>query len=317
MTTLHQLRCFLATYSSGSLTAAAAELGYAQPSVSEQVRLLEKSLNTQLFQRVGRGVVPTEAGHQLRPYAEVALAAVSDARLAVASVRELVTGTIRFGVFGTARIYLGADVVMDVLKEHPQVRVELIGQNSTAVQEDLRRGRMEAAVISVPAVGAGLTIHPVFRDQLVYVSVDPARCRRPVDGAHLARASLVLSEASWGNEDSIRNQLARAAQSAGGTLQTRVEVEDIETALEIAASGAVDTITALGVLHRLGDRLPLQLGWVPLRPRLYDTFAIAHREGAVLSPATRLMVDLVTTHMMGLSTAVDRIDKHRMPGGPA
>ena len=65
MITLHQLRCFLATYSLGSLTAAAAELGYAQPSVSEQVRLLEKSLNTQLFQRVGRGVVPTEAALDL------------------------------------------------------------------------------------------------------------------------------------------------------------------------------------------------------------------------------------------------------------
>jgi len=296
------------------LTAAAAELGYAQPSVSEQVRLLEKSLNTQLFQRVGRGVVPTEAGHQLRPYAESALAAVNDARSAVASVRELVSGTIRFGVFGTARIYLGAHIVMDVLKEHPQVRVELIGQNSTAVQEDLRRGRMEAAVISVPAVGTGLTILPLFRDQLVYVSVDPSRCRRPLDGAHLARAPLVLSEASWGNQDSIRSQLARVVQTAGGTLQTRVEVEDIETALEIAASGAADTIADLGVLHRLGDRMPPQLGWVPLRPRLYDTFAIAHREGAVLSPATRLMVDLVTTRLMAIATAVERIDKHRIPG---
>jgi DNA-binding MarR family transcriptional regulator len=41
---LHQLTCFLATYEHGSLTAAAEELGYAQPSVSEQIRALEKSL---------------------------------------------------------------------------------------------------------------------------------------------------------------------------------------------------------------------------------------------------------------------------------
>ena len=44
MLSLHQLRCFLATYEHGSLTAAAEELGYAQPSVSEQIRALEKSL---------------------------------------------------------------------------------------------------------------------------------------------------------------------------------------------------------------------------------------------------------------------------------
>ena len=58
MLSLHQLRCFLATYEQGSLTAAADQLGYAQPSVSEQIRTLERSLGADLFVRVGRGVVP-------------------------------------------------------------------------------------------------------------------------------------------------------------------------------------------------------------------------------------------------------------------
>ena len=43
MFSLHQLRCFIATYEHGSLTAAAEELGYAQPSVSEQIRSLEST----------------------------------------------------------------------------------------------------------------------------------------------------------------------------------------------------------------------------------------------------------------------------------
>ena len=59
MLSLHQLRCFLTVYELGSLTAAAEELGYAQPSISEQIRTLEKSIGLQLFRRVGRGVVPT------------------------------------------------------------------------------------------------------------------------------------------------------------------------------------------------------------------------------------------------------------------
>ena len=53
MLSLHQLTVFLSVYEHGSLTRAAAELGYAQPSVSEQVRALEKSLGVQLFRRVG------------------------------------------------------------------------------------------------------------------------------------------------------------------------------------------------------------------------------------------------------------------------
>ena len=130
MTTLHQLRCFLMAYEQGSLTAAAAELGHAQPSVSEQVRVLERSLGARLFERVGRGLVPTEAAHELVPHARQALAAVEAGRGAVRSVSELETGTVRFGVFGTARIYLATQVVLSLLQKHPGVRVELIGQNS-------------------------------------------------------------------------------------------------------------------------------------------------------------------------------------------
>ena len=53
MLSLHQLRCFLATYELGSLTAAADQLGYSQPSVSEQIRNLERSVGGTLFTRVG------------------------------------------------------------------------------------------------------------------------------------------------------------------------------------------------------------------------------------------------------------------------
>lgn len=297
MTSLHQLRCYLATLDGGSFTAAAAELGLAQPSISEQVRLLEQSLGASLFQRVGRGLMPTEAARALRPHAERALAAVQEAAAAVASVRDVISGTIRFGVFGTARIYLSSDLVIDVLRSHPGVRVELIGQNSMEVLDELRHGRLEAAVIALPIADEGLQIRPLIADEVVYVSADPDRVRHPVTAAELAKAPLVLSEASWGNEDSTRLQLARAVQSVGGTLSPRIEVEDIETALEIAAAGYADALAPRGVLHRLGTRLSPQLRWVSLRPRLYDEFAIVHRRGADLSPATEAIVALTVSRM--------------------
>src|SRR3954453_23623037 len=181
MLSLHQLRCFLTTNELGSLTAAAEELGYAQPSISEQIRGLERTLGVQLFRRAGRGVVPTTVADELRPHAERALAAADDARKAVQSVKQLETGTIRFGMFGAARLYFGAQLVADVLERYPGVRVELIGQNSTEVHEELRRGRLEAAMLAVSTIASeGLTITPVAREELVYVSADPANLTGPV-----------------------------------------------------------------------------------------------------------------------------------------
>jgi DNA-binding transcriptional LysR family regulator len=298
---LHQLRCFLATYELGSLTAAAEELGYAQPSVSEQIRTLEKSLGTTLFRRVGRGVVPTTVADALRPHAERTIASAEEARRAVQSVVSLETGTIRFGMFGTARLYAGAGLVADVLARHPGVRVELIGQNSTDVQEDLRRGRIEAAMIAVPAVSEGMQVTPVARDELVYISTDPEKLASPVTAHRLSQASLVMSETTWRADDSTRIVLRQLLHETGRNPQTRIEVEDVETAVELVGMGLADSVVPRGAAEQLLPRLAPEAGWVSLRPRQFDTLAIVHRAGATLSPAARLMIELATARIQAIA----------------
>lgn len=296
--TLHQLRCFLAALEHGSFTAAADDLGIAQPSLSEQVRLLERGLGTPLFHRLGRGVAATEAAATLRPYALAALAAVDEADRAVAAVAGATAGTVRFGLFGAAHLYIAADLVTDALAVHPGLRITLIGQNSRDVVADIHRGRLEAGLVALPVEDdERLTIRPVARDEIVYLSTDPARTKHPVTPARLADATLVLSEATWGERDYTRQQLTRAAQTARRTLRPHIEVENVETALEIAARGHADTIAARGVLHRLTPRLPHRLHAAPIRPRLYDHFAIVHRHTTRLTEPTRTLIDLATTHL--------------------
>ena len=295
MLSLHQLRCFLATYEHGSLTGAAEELGYAQPSVSEQVRLLERSVGSSLFRRVGRGVVPTTVAETLRPHAERTLAAADEAMRVARSATALETGTIRFGMFGTARLYASAGLVADVLARHPGVRVELVGQNSSDVLEDLRRGRLEAAMIAVPQISSeGMEVTPVARDELVYVSTHPDRLESPVTAARLARAELVMPETTWRAVDSTRIVLRRMLHEAGRNPQTRIEVEDVETAVELVGLGLADTVIPKGAATQLLPRLAPDAGYVSLRPRQYDSLAIVHRTGASLSPAAQLMIEVAT-----------------------
>jgi DNA-binding transcriptional LysR family regulator len=304
MLSLHQLRCFTTAYEHRSFTAAATELGYAQPSLSEQIRLLERSVGAQLFTRAGRGVLPTEAGHALLPHAQRTLAAAAQAGAAVASVAALETGTVRFGIFGTARLYMGATLISDLLERHPGLRVELIGQNSSEVLEELRRGRLEAAMISLPVADDSMAVRPVAREELVYVSAHPERLQSPVTARTLAAAALVLPEATWRTSDASRVALARFTQEAGHALQTRIEVEDVETALELVQRGLVDSVVQRGVLDELGTRLAPDVGCVPLRPRLYDTIAVVHRKDAVLSPGARLVIDLAVARIQAVTEPV-------------
>ncbi len=302
---LHQLTCFLATYEHGSLTAAAEELGYAQPSVSEQIRALEKTLGVQLFRRVGRGVVPTTVADTLRPYAERVLASVDEARQAVQSVKSLETGTIRFGMFGIARLYAGSGLIADVLARYPGVRVELVGQNSTEVAEDLRRGRLEAAMLAVSSVSSeGMTVTPVAREELVYISADPDRLTAPMTAHRLSQATLVMSETTYRDVDSTRATLRQLLHETGRNPQTRIEVEDLETAVELVGMGLADSVIPKGAAEQLLPRLAPQAGWVSLRPRQWDTFAVVHRTGAVLSPAATLMIELATRRIQQIAEPI-------------
>lgn len=305
MLSLHQLRCFLAAYEFGSLTAAAEELGYAQPSISEQIRTLERSLGVTLFTRVGRGVVPTTAGEQLREHAERTLAAAEDARRAVQQVTAIETGTVRFGMFGIARLYAGAQLIADMLERYPGVRVELVGQNSAEVQEDLRRGRMEAAMIVVANVRSeGMQVTPVARDELVYISADPERLEHPVTPKRLADAELVMSETTFRADDSVRINLRRMLHETGRNPQTRIEVEDLEMAVELVGMGLADSVIPRGAAEVLLPRFAPNSGMVSLRPRTYETFAVVHRAGASLSPATREMIRLATRRIQTIAEPV-------------
>lgn len=299
--TLQQLEYFLAAFASGSFSAAAAELHMAQPSLSEQVRRLEAELGVALFQRVGRGVRPTEAGRALRPHAERTLAAAQEARESVVAVRELRGGIATFGTWGTARYYPGTDIVADFRKRYPSVRVRLVGQNSSEVVEAVRHGDLEAGMIALPIDDRGLDVQPIMRDEIVYASADPARLRDVMTIEGLARAPLILSEASWGSADPTRRQLAELAQRVGLAIEPEIDVEDVEAAIELTARGLGDTIIARGMILSLGRRMPRRLGWTPFDEPIYDTFAFIARRGAPLSPATREFLRLARERLGSLA----------------
>ena len=86
-----------------------------------------------------------------------------------------------------------------------------------------------------------LDVRPIVRDEVLYVSADPARTRRPATIEQLASAPLVFYDAESADDDPIRRQLADRAQALGVQLRPRVEVELIDIALRLVAAGVGDT----------------------------------------------------------------------------
>jgi DNA-binding transcriptional LysR family regulator len=303
--TLHQLTCFLAAVEHGSFSAAAEELHMAQPSLSEQVRRLEAELGVELFARVGRGLVLTDPGHTFRPHAERVVSAAEEAREAMLEVREVRGGSVSLGMFGNAPFYLLTELVERFRERHPGVRVRIVGQNSSEVADAVRAGEVEAAVLALPIDDTGLDVRPLMRDEILFVSADPERTRRPVTIERLAEAPLVVYDARYGWEDPTRRQLMDRAQRAGVALEPAIEIEDTDAAVQIAARGLADTFVASAVVH--GSRFPAdRLHTASFDPPLHDTFAIVTRRGGSLSPATRELLEIGEARMAAFEERLRR-----------
>jgi DNA-binding transcriptional LysR family regulator len=301
---MQQIRCFCAALELGSFTAAAEALRVSQPAVAEQIRKLEQALGSDLFVRAGRGVVPTDAGRAFAEHATRSLRAVEDAAESVGQLTALRSGTVAVGIFGEPSAWRMDDFVTAFLRRHPDMSVRLVGRNSSAIVERVRRGELEAGVVVLPIDDDKLDVRPLVRDEVLYVSASPERTQRAATIEQLAATPLVFYDAESGDKDPIRRQLAERAQALGVHLQPKVEVELKDIALRLVATGIGDTYLPSAYTH--APYYPQGLRTAPFRPALYDTFAAITRAGARLSPGVRELLTNLETHMRAIADEFDR-----------
>jgi len=295
--TIVQLRAFLAALELGSFTAAAAELDITQASVSELIARLERELDASLFIRGGRRLAPTEAAVALRTHAEQAVGAIDNGVETVRAIRSLEGGTCTFGVLRNAAYYDLSDLVQTFHRQHPGVRVRLVGLNSALVAESIASGEIEAGLLVLPIEERGLEITPLFRDEVLFASATRPREAGPVTIAEVAAAKLVLYDAYAGWADPTRRQLRERARLEGLSIDPAIEVEHVETALSVVASGAADTIVSRTIAQAPG--FPAEVRLTAFQEPFHDTIALVRREGAVLSPATQRLADLAAETLRG------------------
>lgn len=295
--TLTQLRAFLETARHGSFTAAAGALHISQASVSELIRRLEDEHSVQLFIRGRRRLVLTAAGQELSSYAETAVSAADNAVRALQSVHALAGGVATFGVLRNADYYLLSGLVQRFSERHPGVRVRLVGLNSVDVAAAVAEGELEAGIVVLPVDADELQVTPWTSDEVMYVSADRSRTARPVTIDALASRRLVLYDAHAGWRDPTRRQLADRANLAAVRIDPWIEVEHVETALNLVSRGIGDTIASRAVLR--GQSEALALHCVALDPPLFDTIAFVRRASVPLSPATREIARLAQAMLSG------------------
>ncbi|TAM68491.1 MAG: LysR family transcriptional regulator [Microbacteriaceae bacterium] len=298
--TLNQLKAFLAAYETGTFTAAAEQLGVRQASVSELVARLEKEIGLELFTRGTRRLTPTAAAIEFRAHALDAVSAVESGVASLRSLTSLEGGVSTFGVLRNAGYYDLADLAQNFHLRYPKVRVRMVGLNSAFVADSVASGEIECGLVALPVTNEGLTVKPLFKDEVLYMSTTRDPRRGPVAIEDLGKASLVLYDAHAGWRDPTRRQVLDRARAAGVQVVPDIEVEHVETAIGLVSAGAGGSIVSKSIAQKPG--FPAAIQTYPFAEPLYDTLALIQREGARLSPATRKFAELAEEMLMSRST---------------
>ena len=144
---VNRLRVLEAVARCGSVTAAAANLHYSQPTVSHHLARLEAETGAKLLQKVGRGVRLTEAGRLLADRAAEIIGRIDAADAELSAHVGLTAGRVRLAGFSSAIGSLVPKAIDLLSKEHPGLQVSLVDTHPPEALEMLRAGTIDVAVV--------------------------------------------------------------------------------------------------------------------------------------------------------------------------
>lgn len=139
----NQLKAFLETAETGSLSAAARKLGLSQPTLSRQVAAVERQLGATLFDRVGKSMVLTDTGLALLEHARLMGAAAADLTLAATGQSQAVDGVVTVSATEAAAALLLPAVLLRLRQQAPGIVIDLVASDALS---DLRRREADIAV---------------------------------------------------------------------------------------------------------------------------------------------------------------------------
>ena len=267
----------------GSIKAAAEAMSITPSAVSQQLAILEREAGVELLEKSGRRVRLTEAAALLVRHADTITGAIAAAEADLASLQQLVTGTLRVAAFPTAARAVMPPVMTALSRRHPALRVTLRDLEAAESLTALQMDEIDLAIVDEydepeRVSNGGLEFCEFMRDPL-YLALPP----NPSDSPSRPAGPVPLSDfrdAFWimDTEDSHLGQVTlRACRSSGFEPHVRSNCKDFSVIIALVEAG-----TGVGMLPGLAIYAR------PVRASVHPTDpALARRIASVIRPERR------------------------------
>ena len=287
---IRQLRYFIVVSDLKSLTAAGEYLNISQPALGQQVRNLENSLGTRLFDRHSRGVQLTEAGRTLRNHAVEILASVGRAEDDVRRFSQSAFGTVRIGVTPSLGRVLVPQILEVFSERYPETRLQFTQGYIDALVREIEAGNLDIATISSLRDSTRLETVPLLVESINLVGVPElvAGLSDPVSLETLVDIPMVIDNRS----EHYRMAVDGGLKKKGLEIKDVVEIQAINIRRELVTQGKRCSIAPAALFA--SER---EAGYVISRkidfPELTRTLHLATPRVETMTPAQAAVRNLI------------------------
>ncbi len=228
-----QLRAFVAVAEQRSFSAGARVLGTVQSNVSAHVARLEKQLGVLLIDRSTNEL--TDEGRVVLERARRIEGEFEALDADVASLRDVVSGSVRLGAIGTTARWLVAPLLDSVTAQYPEIRVIVLDATTTSLVPNLASGAVDLAIVNLPVDETDLLVEPLFDEDRILIVPDghPLADHDSVTLSELSRHELLLEARGT----AFRDVLDQAATAEGVVLRPKAELDGMRLLASLVFAG--------------------------------------------------------------------------------
>ncbi|MDH5297961.1 MAG: selenium metabolism-associated LysR family transcriptional regulator [Desulfobulbaceae bacterium] len=292
---LHRLEVFCKVVELKSFTKAAEAVFLSQPTVSEHIRTLEEMTGQRLIDRLGREIMPTQAGDILYRYARKILQLRDEAMQAMEQYGGNLAGQLLLGAGTIPGTYILPTFIGSFKKLYPAIQITLKIASSRLVAEMVLEGEVELGTVGARWNDANLEWQEIFEDELV-LAVSPRHpwaTRAAVALSELADEPFILRERTSGTRKVMTQLLAEQGFDTG-KLQVVAEMGSTE-----AVRQSIKAEIGVSILSRQAVAQDLACGTVAVVPvegvAFHRPFYLIRRKNRQPSPISSTFV----SHLRG------------------
>ena len=298
---IRRLEAFSKVFETRSFSKAGKELFLSQPTISSHVALLEEELGVLLFDRVGRTVLPTQAGEILYSRAQKIFHLLTMAKAEIDLLRHAVSGPIILGGSTIPADYILPPLLSSFVGTYPEVRMDLRVGDSASVIDLVRKGDVMLGMVGSAIDQSDLHFESVLVDELILVGapgVFEGMSSCSMD--RLLKFPWIMREGGSGTRNALERSL-RLHSVDVSDLRTAIQVQNTQAVLGCVLAGIGVSVTSRMVVEPYLQRGELET--VPIDGlHMSREFYIVYHKKRELFPATQKLIAFLTSVLKNDST---------------